>query len=106
MTPDLETLGRRVMTWAHFQWRPGMFVVHPEGNAGHGYVYRLKSTTPRGPNDYPDVSNPSTQARLAVLKFLAGPKTVNADGTWSFEIVRRNRRRTNEEFVADLEVTR
>ena len=106
MTPELETLGRRVMTWEHFQWRKGMFVVHPEGNAGHGYVYRLKSTTPRGPNDYPDVSHPSTQARLVVLKFFAAPQTVDADGNWSIEIVPRNRKRTNEEFVASLEAIR
>ena len=107
ITPELETLGRRVMTWKHFQWKQGMFVVHPEGNRGHGWVYRLKSEAPRGPNDYPYLEAFDTRIRLWSLSFLARRKQLGLDGPFEIELVaRKGRARTSREFVEYLEEAR
>jgi hypothetical protein len=107
ITPELETLGRRVMTWKHFEWRLGMFVVHPEGNRGHGWIYRLKSKAPRGPNDYPYLEAVDTQTKLWSLSFLARRKQLGLDGPFEIELVaRKGRARTSREFVEYLEEAR
>lgn len=100
---QFEQLGRRVMAWKHFEWRPGMFVVHPEGNNGHGYVYRLRDMTLRGPNDYPYVERHGTRLQLVLTALKVGRKSVDDEGMWSIEIGMKRGTRTSEDFVAALE---